>query len=142
MSRYVLDRGLNRAPTGLAPHPYPQQQVGWPAQLLERSSSGTYVAPGSTLTHLGEDQAEAAPADNSKLISALVLIAAAFILWKVITPTIKRNPGKQRKHRARILPDGDGWCYKLVRKGSVRHGGYETRKAAVNAARRAGHKVA
>ena len=112
--RYVLDQGRRYNPTALAPSPY-SQQVGWPAQLLTPNAS-TYVRPGSTVTHLGQD---APKDDNSALIKGLLLIAAAFILWKIITPGVKGNPPGKNKV-ATVFKGAGGWYYKLARKKARR----------------------
>lgn len=137
MSQYVLDQGRRYNSTALAPHPY-QQQVGWPAQLLT-PNAGTYVRPGSALTSLGQD-APAAPTDNSALIKGLLLIAAAFILWKLITPGVGSNPGGKNKV-ARVFKGASGWYYKLARKRAKRRGPFSTECAATDAAESKGYHV-
>jgi len=135
MSRYVLEQGRRHNPTAFAPRPYPRGQVGWPAQLLTPNAS-TYVAPGSTLTHLGQDE----PKDNSKLIMGLLLIAAAIVLWKLITPGAGRNPGGKNKV-ARVFKGASGWYYKLARKKARRYGPFDSECAATEAAERKGYSV-
>jgi hypothetical protein len=136
MSRYILEQGRRHNPNALAPHPYPQHQVGWPAQLLAHPNVSTYVTPGSTLTHLGQD----APKDNSKLITGLLLLAAAIVLWKLITPGIKGNPGGKNKV-ARVFKGAGGWYYKLARKKARRRGPFSSECAATEAAEAKGYSV-
>jgi len=136
MSRYILDQGRRNNPVGIAPHPYPTHQVGWPAQLLTPNAS-TFVRPGSP--QFG--QVTPPPAtDNSKLIMGLLLIAAAIILWKVITPGAKRNPGG-RNRVATVFKGAGGWYYKLGRKRARRRGPFSSECAAVEAAESRGYYV-
>jgi hypothetical protein len=136
MSQYILDQGRRYNPHGLAPHPYPQHQVGWPAQLLT-PNAGTYVSPGSTLTHLGQDQPKT---DTDKLIGAAILIACAFLLWKLITPGVGRNPGG-KNNVATVFKGAGGWYYKLARKKARRRGPFHSRCSATEAAHRKGYSV-
>lgn len=138
--RYVLDQGRRYNPVALAPNPY-QHQVGWPAQLLTPNAS-TYVRPGSPLTSLalGQD-APAVPTDNSTLIKGLLLIAAAFILWKLITPGVGSNPGGKNKV-VRTFRGASGWYWKLsARKRAKRHGPFNGECAAKDDAESKGYYV-
>lgn len=145
--RYVLDQGRRYNPTALAPSPY-RHQVGWPAQLLTPNSS-TYVAPGSALTHegqLGQDapflgqKGEFDAALNKSLIKGFLLIWAAILLWKLITPGVGRNPGGKNKV-ARVFKGAGGWYYKLARKRAKRRGPFSTECAATDAAELQGYHV-
>lgn len=143
--RYVLDQGRRYNPTALAPHPYPQHQVGWPPQLLT-PNAGTYVAPGSTRTHLGQD----APAKsgawwddetaNGKLIKVVLLLAGAYLLWKLVTPGVGSNPGGKNKV-AKVFKGAGGWYYKLARKKARRYGPFNSECAATEAAEAKGYSV-
>jgi hypothetical protein len=137
--RYVLDQGRRYNPTALAPNPY-KHQVGWPAQLLTPNSS-TYVRPGSELTRTGQlgQDAPTTP-DNSALIKGLLLLAAAFILWKIITPGVKGNPPGKNKV-ATVFKGAGGWYYKLARKKARRRGPFHDLCAATEAAHAKGYSV-
>lgn len=138
MSRYILDQGRRHNPTALAPHPY-RRQVGWPAQLLTPNAS-TYVAPGSPQLGLGQAEPAAASTGSGDLIKAVLLIAAAIVLWKLITPGAGRNPGGKNKV-ATVFKGASGWYYKLARKRSRRHGPFSSECSAVEAAERKGYHV-
>jgi hypothetical protein len=125
MSSYVYDRGARNAPLALAQHPY-SQQVGWNQALLK--PTGPYVAPGSQLTSLSDD-AQPAP-QTDKLIMAAVIIACAFLLWKLITPEVKSNPKRRlsrggKNSTAKVYPKSDGYYYRLAgRRRSKEYGPY------------------
>lgn len=138
--RYVLDQGRRYNPTAMAPSPYPHQ-VGWPNQLLAPNAT-TYVAPGSTMTHLGQDKNtwwddETA---NGKLVKIVLLLAGAYLLWKVITPAVRGNPGGKNKV-AKVFKGAGGWYFKLARKKARRRGPFHSRCSAVEAAHAKGYSV-
>jgi len=81
-----------------------------------------------------------ATTDNSALLKGLLLIAAALILWKLITPGVKSNP-KGRNTVAHVFKGAGGWYYKLSRKRARRHGPYNSECAAIDAAESRGYYV-
>lgn len=144
MSEYVLDQGRRNNADGFVPVPYPQKQIGWSAQRLQPSGASIYVSPGATPTPLGADTPSP---DMDKVFKGLLLLAAAFILWKLITPGAKRNPGrrrragsKRRKYAVTTAGQG-GWYWRPNRKGGARRGPFQTEAAAAASARAKGFTI-
>ena len=116
-----------------------------PSAMQQRPYSGgllpaQYQTPGSAMVGLGltEDQ------QKTLKTALLVLLGGFFIWWLFLSKSspLKRNPGRGKNKVVKLSGSSEsGWHWRLLRKGSKRHGPFATQDEAADDAEGYGYKV-
>jgi hypothetical protein len=116
-----------------------------PSAMQQRPYSGgllpaQYQTPGSAMVGLGLTE------DQQKTLKNLLLIAGVLLLgyWLFFSKNspLKRNPGRGKNKVVKLSGSSEnGWHWRLLRKGSKRHGPFATQDEAADDAEGYGYKV-
>jgi len=119
-------------PSAMAKRPY----SGGLLPAAVQTPSGAMTAPGFGLT---EDQQKTL---KNTLIIVGVLLLGWWLFFSKSSPLKQRNPGHGKNKVVKLSGSSEnGWYWRLLRRGSKRHGPFATQDEAMDDAEGYGYKV-
>jgi len=99
-----------------------------------------YQTPGNAMAPLGLTEDQTKTLKNALLIAGMILLGYWLFFSK--SSPLKRNPGRGKNKVVKLSGSSEnGWYWRLLRRGSKRHGPFSTQDEAVDDAEGYGYKV-